>query len=349
MTGRYQLDLERRRVGLSAGWEILSEQEENRYIRDLNAQEIPVERHINGWFVESRWPFSGRAALTAGLRVERIERSALAAGEFGRPAFDEADVVWSVNPKVSGAWFVRPADARGWTKIRFGAGTGIKPPTRVRDRVHRQSRPQAGAQPQLRRRRRARLRRIGVRRRRDVVRQSLRRSDRHRGQRLRAQASIESDNIANATAKGLEIGARWRARARTFGARGLHVARHRSPGRGQRRARSAPRRTSSATRWSAGRATRPRWRSPGPPRAPGVLLDQRPRRDDGPRAELRVVRVPESGLCRRVARRRRPHRPVARGLRACQEPVRSRLRGSVRLSRRSDGAALVGFRVATRR
>ena len=36
---------------------------------------------------------------------------------------------WSTNPKVSGAWFLRPADSRGWTKLRFGAGTGIKPPT----------------------------------------------------------------------------------------------------------------------------------------------------------------------------------------------------------------------------
>ena len=52
---------------------------------------------------------------------------------FGsRPAFDD-DVVWSPNPKVSAVWFLRGSAATdaaaGWTKIRGGAGTGIKPPT----------------------------------------------------------------------------------------------------------------------------------------------------------------------------------------------------------------------------
>ena len=62
------------------------------------------------------------------IRFEHIARSALPAGRFGQPALDE-DAVWSTNPKISGAWFLRPADSRGWTKLRFGAGTGIKPPT----------------------------------------------------------------------------------------------------------------------------------------------------------------------------------------------------------------------------
>ena len=41
-----------------------------------------------------------------------------------------------MNPKISAAWYLRPAGAEptsgfgaGWTKIRGGAGTGIKPPT----------------------------------------------------------------------------------------------------------------------------------------------------------------------------------------------------------------------------
>ena len=76
---------------------------------------------------------AGRSSAAArsprAFALERIQRSTLAAGEFGRPAFDD-DVVWSVNPKISGSWFVRPCRrATGWTKIRFGAGTGIKPPT----------------------------------------------------------------------------------------------------------------------------------------------------------------------------------------------------------------------------
>ncbi len=218
VTGRYQLDLERRRVGLSAGWEILTEQEENRYIRDLNAQEIPVKRHINGWFAESRWPFSGRAALTAGLRVERIQRSTLAAGEFGRPAFDEADVVWSVNPKVSGSWFVRPADARGWTKVRFGAGTGIKPPSAFE--IAFTDNP--GLKPE-----RSRSLDLGIEHAlagaafvADMTFFANRYDDLivTVGSSFSGASPYQSDNIANATAKGLEVGANWRS-PRGFSAR----------------------------------------------------------------------------------------------------------------------------------
>jgi iron complex outermembrane receptor protein len=86
-------------------------------------------------FVESRWDLTPRAALTAGVRGERIARQALEANPspFGpRPAF-ETNVVWSANPKISGVWFARgdrSSDASsGWTKLRAGAGTGIKPPT----------------------------------------------------------------------------------------------------------------------------------------------------------------------------------------------------------------------------
>ena len=67
------------------------------------------------------------------MRGERIARAALEGDAFGsRPDFDE-DVVWSANPKVSGVWYLRgdrSSDAHtGWTKLRGGAGTGIKPPT----------------------------------------------------------------------------------------------------------------------------------------------------------------------------------------------------------------------------
>ena len=34
-----------------------------------------------------------------------------------------------MNPKVSAAWFLDLPDGPTWTKIRPGAGTGIKPPT----------------------------------------------------------------------------------------------------------------------------------------------------------------------------------------------------------------------------
>jgi outer membrane receptor protein involved in Fe transport len=63
--------------------------------------------------------------------MERIERHALEADSFGRPPFSD-DTVWSANPKVAVAWLARPESASsplGATKLRLHAGTGIKPPT----------------------------------------------------------------------------------------------------------------------------------------------------------------------------------------------------------------------------
>ncbi|HYN07769.1 MAG TPA: TonB-dependent receptor [Vicinamibacterales bacterium] len=129
VTGRYQADAAAGRIDLSAGWEVLHERAENTFIFGEQAQAVPVSRSISGWFVEGRPALGPRAFLTAGARVERIERTALEGDRHApRPAF-EADVVWSVNPKVSFAWFLTLPEGGTWTKIRAGAGTGIKPPT----------------------------------------------------------------------------------------------------------------------------------------------------------------------------------------------------------------------------
>ena len=46
-----------------------------------------------------------------------------------RPTFDAASEV-SANPKLSLGYFLQPAAARSrsWTRLRFSAGTGIRPP-----------------------------------------------------------------------------------------------------------------------------------------------------------------------------------------------------------------------------
>ena len=133
--GRYQGDLERGRAGFSAGLEVIKERADNTFVTGETFEPIPVDRTVTGIFLESRWDLSPRAALTAGVRGERIARAELEGNPspFGpRPAFD-VDVVWSANPKVSGVWYLRgdrSSDASaGWTKLRGGAGTGIKPPT----------------------------------------------------------------------------------------------------------------------------------------------------------------------------------------------------------------------------
>ena len=132
---RYQADLERGRAGYSTGLEFIKERADNTFVTGETFEPIPVDRTVTGIFFESRWDLSPRAALTAGVRGERIARAELEGNPnpFGpRPDFD-VDVVWSANPKVSGVWYLRgdrSSDAgTGWTKLRGGAGTGIKPPT----------------------------------------------------------------------------------------------------------------------------------------------------------------------------------------------------------------------------
>src|SRR6187401_3640686 len=122
-------------MGISGGAEFIKERADNTYVTgpDFN-EKLPINRDITGLFVEARPALGNRTFITAGLRTERIARQALEGdgSSFGRPTDLEADVVWSVNPKVSAAWFLRApgtGSGSGWTKLHGGAGTGIKPPT----------------------------------------------------------------------------------------------------------------------------------------------------------------------------------------------------------------------------
>jgi outer membrane cobalamin receptor len=127
ITSRYEFDRELRTLGLSAGVELLREQVNNTFITGTLFQPIPVTRSVAGMFAEGRPSFGDRLLLTVGARLERIARSSLELSLGSHPALAD-DVIWSFNPKVSAAFFVRP-NAANWTKIRASAGTGIKPPT----------------------------------------------------------------------------------------------------------------------------------------------------------------------------------------------------------------------------
>ncbi len=128
-TARFQADVAAvRGVETSFGAEWLDESARSTFIT-AGPEEVPVERGLAGFFGEARWSHADRLYVTAGLRVERITRRALAAdpSEFApRPAFDDQTVV-STNPKIAAAWFVRAQDAN-YTKLRGSAGTGIRPP-----------------------------------------------------------------------------------------------------------------------------------------------------------------------------------------------------------------------------
>ena len=215
LTGRYQFDLERQSFGISSGWEVLREQVDNTFITGQVFQPVPIVRTVSGLFVEARPALGRRGFLTLGARLERIDRSALEANPstFGpRPAFAN-DVVWSLNPKVSAAWFLRAPDVRNWTKLRVGAGTGIKPPTGFEIaftdnpnlKPERNRSVDAGLEQAL----------GGS----SLIADATWFFNRYDdlivsvGSSFTGASRYRTDNIANARASGLETGLQWRARA----------------------------------------------------------------------------------------------------------------------------------------
>jgi outer membrane receptor protein involved in Fe transport len=128
-SARAQSDLAiSRAFDLSAGIEYQRERAGSTFIT-AGPVEVPVTRSIVGYFAEARARAGDRFFATAGLRLEDIHRDALQGdpNPFSpRPAFAE-DSILSLNPRVSAAWFARTA-AASFTKLRGGAGTGIRPP-----------------------------------------------------------------------------------------------------------------------------------------------------------------------------------------------------------------------------
>jgi outer membrane receptor protein involved in Fe transport len=274
LTGRYQLDFDRGIVGVSAGAELERERADSTFIEGEVFQPIPVKRSLGGVFAETRWPVgNGRGAITAGARVDRIARQALEGNPnpFGaRPAFDE-DVVWSVNPRFSAAWFLVAPDAgdRGrWTRLRVGAGTGIKPPTAFEIaftdnpnlKPERNRSFDVGVEQAL----------AGA----TVVADATWFANRYDnlivsvGTSLSGASRYRTDNIANSRARGLEVGLSWRTRhgVRVRGAwtwldtevLGVDSLPNRAPAPfmvGDALVRRAPRQGSLEVHWSASRGS----------------------------------------------------------------------------------------------
>ena len=121
-----------RGLGATVGVEVQRERAHSSFIVNAVADTTPVGRQVIGSFGEARLAVAGRLFLTGGFRLEHIERETLDADPFAfqpRPFF-ASDAVVSANPKLSAAFFLQPADRRGrqWTRLRIGAGTGIRPP-----------------------------------------------------------------------------------------------------------------------------------------------------------------------------------------------------------------------------
>lgn len=118
-------------LSASAGGEWIGESGRSTYVID-GAAEVPVERDVWAGFAEARWQPLAALSVTAGARASRITRQALTGDPTAfspRPAFP-ADTVVAVNPKATAAWTIVPAGGRSGTstKLHAAAGTGIRPP-----------------------------------------------------------------------------------------------------------------------------------------------------------------------------------------------------------------------------
>jgi outer membrane receptor protein involved in Fe transport len=114
----------------TVGAEWLREEATSTFITGSTGATIPVERSIGSLFAEARYD-AGLILVTGGARLERIARARLDAdlNPFApRPVLPH-DTTVAVTPRISAAWFARPANARGeWTRVRASAGLGIRPP-----------------------------------------------------------------------------------------------------------------------------------------------------------------------------------------------------------------------------
>ena len=115
-------------VDFSTGAEFLRERGTSTYITDDHG-EMPIERYVVGIFGEGRFNAADRFFATTGIRVENIHRDPIGAlnDPFSpRPAMD-ADTVVSVNPRIGAAFRARTTSGSE-TKLRGSFGTGIRPP-----------------------------------------------------------------------------------------------------------------------------------------------------------------------------------------------------------------------------
>jgi outer membrane cobalamin receptor len=193
---------------LTTGVEAMAERARSTYIVSAQPGELPIERSVVGMFAEWRQALPASVSLTAGARVERIGRSALAGDPnpySPRPEF-AADTVWSTNPRVTVAW----APGRGGaTRVHASAGSGIRPP----DAFEIAFTDNPGLEPE-----RSRSVEAGVS---HVVARGLElsvtafRNDYDDlivavGRSLSDASRYRTDNVSNARAQGVELSGRWR-------------------------------------------------------------------------------------------------------------------------------------------
>jgi outer membrane cobalamin receptor len=123
---------------LSAGVDLQHERADSNFITAGSASSpVPIVRNLVGVFAEVRHQQGSRLTLSGGLRAEDVHRSALDGSPnpfTERPPFP-ADTARALNPKASAAYLVyehsgaaAPALEPAWVRLRASGGTGMRAP-----------------------------------------------------------------------------------------------------------------------------------------------------------------------------------------------------------------------------
>lgn len=197
-------------VGFSAGFEWLGESGGSTYVVAGTAGEIPVDRGVLGIFGEGRWNATDRATVTFGVRGERITRDALPGDPTAfspRPDFPK-ETINSVNPKLAASFAITSQ-----TRLRGSFGTGIRPP----DVFEIAFTDNSGLKPE-----RSRSGEFGIT---QTAAKGAVQLDATAfvnnytdlivsvGRAFAGISRFRTDNISNARARGVELGAAWRLSA----------------------------------------------------------------------------------------------------------------------------------------
>lgn len=212
-------------TGATVGIELQQERARSTFITGEAGTVVPIERWVAGYFAELRQDIGSRLAFAAGVRIEQLHRDAVEADPLAftpRPALPE-DTRVSANPRVSLSWIAwRDPVHAGETRLHASAGTGIRPPDAYEiaytDNPHllpeRSRSIEGGVQHTFGR--------IAA-----DVQLTMFRNDYDDlivavGPAFADASRYRTDNISNARAQGIEVGAGWRTRS-GFAARGTYT------------------------------------------------------------------------------------------------------------------------------
>jgi outer membrane cobalamin receptor len=215
ISARAQSDITINATGsVSAGIEAHQERARSTYITGASFEEVPIERTDVGYFGEWRQQLGARTALTTGLRLEQLHRDALPPdpNPFApRPAFASESQL-SANPRVGLVYALRrDPSGSAVTRLHASAGTGIRPPDAYEIaytdnpalKPERSRSIEAGlshAFPHLA----ADLQATAFRNDYDDLIVAV-------GTAFQDASRFRTDNISNARAQGVELGATWRS------------------------------------------------------------------------------------------------------------------------------------------